>query len=277
MTIKEALHLALKFVEKSNRTLSNFDIELILSYVAKKTREYLFTHPESKLDKLQSAKFLKMVKQRIKGWPLAYLIGSQEFYGLDFKVTKDVLIPRPETELIIDKTQEIIQKNFSNNFTVADIGTGSGAIAITLAKKNPKTLVYATDKSRKALLIAKYNAKKNIVRIKFHHGDLISPLQNKKIDILVANLPYLPTSYTHPTIKHEPKTALYSGPDGLQAYRRLIKSLSKEKTLPSFIILEIGLNQYSVLNNYIKKIYPEATVDLYKDLAGLDRLIVWSN
>jgi len=273
MTIKEALLAALKSFGRNNRNAANLDIEIILSYVIKKTREYLYTHPESKLNKLQQSRFLKLIRERVHGIPVAYLTQTKYFWGLNFKVSKNVLIPRPETELLVEKTINLVKNKFSNRATIADIGTGSGAIAISLAKELPSATIYATDKSIKALLIAKYNSKKNKTKVKFFTGDLVSPLHNKKIDILVANLPYLPQSYKNPTIMHEPKSALYSGADGLDAYRRLINLIKKRKQQPQYLILEIGAKQAEKLSTYIKKFYPQAQVELFQDLAGLDRLL----
>lgn len=267
--------------EMSKKTKLNiFDIELILAYVLKKSREFIIAHPEHKLTKLQITNSKLLIKKRLKGLPIAYITGHKEFYGLDFKVNKNVLIPRPETELMVDETLKIT----NGKTIIADIGTGSGCIIITLAGLIKNCKLFGMDISEKALAVAKQNAKvRNVYKkIKFLKGDLLEPiLKNKKFVIgnsslvILANLPYLtPTQIKNsPTIKYEPKSALTAGSDGLKYYRQLFKQIKMLRNV-SYALCEIDPNQTLKIKKLIKRELPETTIKIKKDLAGLNRLVI---
>ncbi len=278
MTIKQALILATNKLNKPSPSPS-LDAEVLLCFVLKKSKEFLHTHPESKLTAAQLKKFSDYIKRRAKNEPIAYIIKTKEFYGLDFYVDKRVLIPRPETELLVD-TILSLQTPYSDKCIIADIGTGSGCIAVTLAKQLPKAEIMATDISKKTLLVAKKNAKKHKVKIKFYHGDLIAPLKNKKINIIAANLPYLDNYYktsTNPGLKYEPKTALEGFQHGIAVYEKLFRQIDNRKQKPKFIICEIGYNQAKKMEKLIKKYLPKSGIIIKKDLAGLNRLAIINN
>jgi release factor glutamine methyltransferase len=271
--------------QMSKKTKLNIlDIELILAYVLKKSREFIIAHPEHKLTKSQIAKSKLLIKKRLKGVPIAYLTGHKEFYGLDFKVNKNVLIPRPETELMIEEASNLITRN-PQPITLVDIGTGSGCIIITLASLIKNCKLLAIDISEKALVVTKQNAKLNNVykKIKFLKGDLLKPIINSKFVIhnskliITANLPYLtPTQIKNsPTIKYEPKLALTAGLDGLKYYRQLFKQI---KTLPNvkYVLCEIDPSQTLKIKKLIKRELPKANCQIKKDLSGLNRLVVIS-
>lgn len=291
MTIQDLLAAYSQKIKKIDPAFYNLEAEILLSRVLKKPRAYLLAHGDQKLAQNQISKFKALAKKRLEGVPLAYLLGSQNFYGFDFYVNKNVLIPRPETELLIANYELIINNLKNKNILTIDVGTGSGCIAITLAKlfkkKNIKFL--ATDISPKALLVAKKNAKKNGVskNIKFLPGDLLEPiLKNKKLVIsnyslvITANLPYLtPSQFKNsPTIQKEPKLALVSGADGLEHYRRLfsqIKTLrSSLKNAKIIVLCEINPGQARGMKKIINQNLPKAQIEIQKDLCAKDRLAI---
>lgn len=224
--------------------LANLDLREsrdLLVHVLRKPLSYLIAHPETTLTPAQLVKFRGLVVKRRRGVPFAYLTGHQGFYGLDFFVTKDVLIPRPETEQLVDWVLANIDRKKPS--TIIDVGTGSGCIAVTLAKYLPAAQIIASDVSDKVLAIAKKNAQvhKVLPRIKFRRGSLLSVLKpNERPDLLVANLPYL----TKPQLKnvpHEPKLALHGGKQGLELIEKLIQQIA-ERGIPQ-AILEIDPQQ----------------------------------
>ncbi|MFA6171936.1 MAG: peptide chain release factor N(5)-glutamine methyltransferase [Patescibacteria group bacterium] len=295
-----------KFIIYFQRTkkLPPFELELILAHLLKKSREYVLTHPEIKLSPTQLKRLDAMLKRREKGESLAYILGHKEFYGFDFIVNKHTLVPRPETELIVDEVLELAkEKNIHGNkkFAIIDVGTGSGCIIISLAKmlmeknKTADIQFFAADISKLALNIAKKNAKHNNVanKIKFYHGNLLEPIiklksnhnhlsQNQKI-IITANLPYLTPKQikTSPSIKHEPRLALEAGIDGLKYYRELFQQLRSMLTVNGIqarasvhVFCEIDPGQKISIQRLAKKILPSAQVQIKKDLRGHSRLAV---
>ncbi len=300
MTIKTASQKAIKKLNKVKMKNPHIDAEILLSYVLKKEKEFLLTHPEKKLTKLQLEKFNKLIKQRIKGEPVAYLVGYKYFYGNKFIVNKNVLVPRPETELMIDEVSNLASEMLlkrPRDITVIDIGTGSGNIVISLAKKlnfgHPKLSFQfvGTDVSKKALTVAKKNAKLNKIesKIRFIQGSLLDPiLESKILDhkseiIITANLPYgwkewkNNCSMDSTGLKFEPELALYTSEKGLKLYRELFQQIKKLYTLHSksyTLFCEIDPRQSKLISKLIKKELPKAKFGIKKDLAGLDRLTI---
>jgi release factor glutamine methyltransferase len=269
-----------------NKPLPLFEQQLILAHILKKSREYVLAHPEIELTQAQKRLFERLINRRKKHEPLAYILGRKEFYGLDFELTKHTLIPRPETELLVE---EIINSKPKNK-TIIDIGTGSGNIIITLAENiKDQNNYFAIDVSKKALAIAKLNAKKHKVdkKIKFIESDL---LKNKKMlghlamkqcndAIIIANLPYLSKhiySSAMPDVKNfEPKSALLSGEEGLDHYKKLFSQIKKLETKNRRLktILEISPEQKTKITPIIKKVFPRANIFFKKDLAGKWRMV----
>ncbi len=287
-TIKNRLNYAINEL-KNISTSPELDAEIILANAIKKNKEYLYTYPEKNLTLPQIKKFQQMISRRKKYEPIACIIGYKEFYGLKFKITKRTLIPRPETEMIVEETLSIL-KLARKPVILIDIGTGSGCIPIAIAKniKHPRVKIYAADISKEALKIAKANAKINNAekKIKFLRGNLLEPLEkiiknaaNKNI-IITANLPYLPTEiYNHamPDVKsYEPKNALIAGKDGLKYYRELFKQIKKILPIQSsfYILCEIDPSQKNSIKTLSRKYFPCAIFQIKKDLAGLDRLLI---
>lgn len=273
----------------NKKTIPLYEIELIIAHILKKSREYVLTHPELKLTKAQVWRFQNLVNRRKKHEPLAYILGHKEFYGLDFKVNKHTLIPRPETELLVDLTTSNLQLDTikHKNTSVIDVGTGSGNIIISIAH-NTKHITrncinfLGIDISEKALRIARQNAKAHHVdkKIKFIKGDLLEHLvKNKKLKIknliILANLPYLSKkiySSTIPDVKNfEPKSALLSGTHGLDHYAKLLQQINcLVGHRPLFTVhcfMEISPEQKTKFKKLARKCFPGAELTFHKDLA----------
>lgn len=263
-----------------------YEQELILAHILKKSREYVLTHPDIALTKHQQKQYRNMAARRLKNEPLAYILGHKEFYGLDFKVSPQTLIPRPETELLIE---EVLRLKPKNSFII-DVGTGSGNIIISLSKNiKEKNTYFGVDISEKALAVAKYNARKHKVyrKIRFIKSDLMDhfikyrPLNIKQL-IIVANLPYLSEKIynsTMPDVKnHEPKIALYGGSDGLEYYKRLFKQIQiiKENCYMLHVscYMEISPEQKKKLSKIAKKDFPGCKIGFKKDLGGKWRIAI---
>jgi len=278
MNINQALAKAIQIFKKAKIPTASLDVEVLLSFVLKKSKEYLFTYLEKKLSDAQQKRFDQLIKRRAKGEPVAYLIKHKEFFGLDFYVDQRVLIPRPETELLVEKTIELLKAKSYQLKAIADIGTGSGCIAVALAKNLPTIKIMASDYSVSALQVAKTNVKKNNVKIKFFKGYLLEPLQKIKIDILVANLPYVSPKWkkSGPAagLKFEPPKALFTSENGLLLYRQLFKQIIERKQQPKFIICEFDPRQTKGIKILTKKILPKYQAEIKKDLAGLNRLLI---
>jgi len=246
VTLQQSLQYGTTILEKTSESPA-LDAEILLSFVLKKDRVFLFTYPEKKLNTRQWRQYKKLISRRKKHEPIAYITHHKEFYGLDFYVDCRVLIPRPETEKLVEKIINFLKdkkyyhslaSRFSNllqnDLVICDIGTGSGCIAVSLAKNLPKAKIYAIDASKKALAVAKINAKKHKVfkQIKFVYSDLFSKIPPKiKFDIIVANLPYLSKKEWQKTTldirKYEPKFALIGGKKGKEIYKKLLKQAKK--------------------------------------------------
>lgn len=211
--------------------------------------------------------------------PKQYARGWTEFYKLKFNLTPDVLIPRPETELLIDETIHLINHELTNQLTILDIGTGSGCIAIALAKNLFSVRIIATDISTKALKVAQLNAKIHQVenKVQFLKGDLLSCYVEKP-DIIVANLPYIPTqriSYLDPSVKDfEPKIALDGGEDGFELYRKLFSQMKEKNIIPKYLICEIDYTHEELAYREVLRYFPKTEVEVKKDLAKKQRILV---
>lgn len=279
-----------------NCSLPPLDAELILSHVLNKPREYLLIHPESKLTTVQIAKFRKLIKRRVKGEPIAYLLGKKEFYGLEFAVNKNVLVPRPETELLVElAVKNIIDTKNKIPDTVIDVGTGSGNIIISIVKNIPANIrgkidFYASDISEKALNIAKKNAHKHKTEkfITFIKSDLLKFALKKKLKgniLIVANLPYVMEKIYRRNKKgliYEPKQALFSRRNGLEHYTRLIAEIRKLRSSCQFkhisVLFEISPEQKRAISKIILKRLPQSNLVFSKDLSRRTRvMIIWAN
>ncbi len=207
--------------------------------------------------------------------PVQYLIGYACFYGYDFNVTNDVLIPRPETEELVENVLLKYDKYFKGkNVNVCDLATGSGCIAVTLAKEEPNMRLTATDISHNALEIAKSNAKKMEVDVDFKEGDMLAPLGDLKFDIFVSNPPYIPDNeIVDPLVKdNEPNVALFGGSDGLKFYRIILRDLKKHLNDKALVAFEHGYDKKLEIEAIAKEYFPNARIETKKDLEGRDRM-----
>lgn len=208
-----------------------------------------------------------------KGIPVQYIVGNVDFYGYNFKVNENVLIPRFETEELVEKTIKYINKYLEKKLDILDLGTGSGCIAITL-KKELDCNVDAVDISPKALEIAKLNAKNNNVDITFYEGDMLSPI-NKKYDVIISNPPYI--AYNEEIMEivknNEPHTALYAEDNGLKYYKDIISNANKYLKEKSIIAFEIGEKQGKLILEYAKKYFKDSIITVEKDMQNRDRFV----
>lgn len=257
------------------------DAAILLAHVLSLPRAALLAHPETPLSAPLSARFAALVTRRAAGEPVAYLTGRRAFYDRDFLVTPDVLIPRPETEHLIEAALSWAQQRAKRGagLRVADIGTGSGAIAVTLAVYLPDARLHAIDRSPAALEVARQNAGRAGVagRITFHQGDLLRPLLDagERVDLIAANLPYIPSADLDAldVARHEPRLALDGGPDGLDAIRRLLAQMPDALAAPGLALLEIGAGQGAAVRALAERALPGAAIAVLADYAGHDRLL----
>lgn len=220
-------------LNKAGVGTGRLDCLVLLEDVTGKDRAWLLAHPEFELDKAELAKLDALIKRRAKHEPLAYIRGKTEFYGREFIINKGVLEPRPESETMID-----MLKKLDGIHLVADIGTGSGALAITAKLELPNAKVTAVDVDKKCLAVAKANAKKFGVDINLCLGDLFDPV-SKPVDVVLANLPYVPNDFTlNDAAMQEPKIAIFGGHDGLDVYRKLFAQIAKLSQKPKYILTE---------------------------------------
>ncbi len=251
------------------------DAQTLLAHCLGKPRSWLFTHPEESLPDSVISTYQQDLDALERGIPLPYILGSWEFYGLKFTVTPDTLIPRPETELLVEKALDWIHLRPENCLAV-DVGTGSGCIAIALAKNNPNLSIIATDISYPALNTAQSNAIQHGVvdRVKFLQADLIPPISGH-FDMICANLPYIPTQTLQKLeiSAREPDLALDGGLNGLNFIARLIEEAPVHIAPGGIILIEIESSQGAKIQNLALQAFPNADVEVLPDLSGRDRLI----
>jgi release factor glutamine methyltransferase len=257
------------------------DAQVVLAHVLGTTRTWLLAHPEARPDSNQADLFEALMQRLELGEPLAYTLGHHEFYGLDFDVTPDVLIPRPETELLVQNAIGWLEAAAERR-TIADIGTGSGCIAISLAVHVPDARVMATDISLPALRVAHANARKLGVedRVDFIECDILPPhtsglATEQHLDLVCANLPYIPSAELRvlPVFGHEPSLALDGGPDGLDPFRRFFAIAPEWMARGGRMLLEIESRSAASVLSLAYDAFHSAAIHLHKDLAGSDRLL----
>ncbi len=243
---------------------------------------WLIAHGYETLPARETAAFRACVERRHAGEPIQYITGEAEFYGLSFKVNRAVLIPRPETEHLVEKVIEIaggLERQRIAKQRIADVGTGSGAIAVTLVSKLPAARIHATDISAAALAVARGNAERNGVanRVAFHKGDLLAPVAGKLFDFVVSNPPYVPErdrdSLSIEVRDYEPAEALFAGIDGLDVYRRLIPAAFNALFHDRYLVLEIGFGQQATVGELLADARFE-NIEFTKDLQGIARVVV---
>ncbi|MBI2638099.1 peptide chain release factor N(5)-glutamine methyltransferase [Candidatus Peregrinibacteria bacterium] len=263
------------------------EAEILLSFAMRRKREFLISHPEAKILPTALRRFRMLSAKRSSGVPIAYLTGHKEFYGLDFCMEPGVFIPRPETEILVEEVFNVYRKNYELRMTnyklrICDIGTGSGCLAITLAKHLSKAHVTAVDISPKALKLAKKNAQIHSVadRITFFKSDLLDVIASKvkqsPFDIIITNLPYIGLNednfVSKEVLDYEPAQALFGGETGLELFEKLFQQIIAMRFKPQWLIAEIGFSQQQALAKLIKKYFGNTAVLWKNDLAGLPRM-----
>lgn len=274
MTIKQALSRASETLAANHIEDPSLESELLLRHALGISRVQLYLELEHELSPEQSQQFRRLIKRRLNHEPTAYITGHREFYGLDFLVSPDVLIPRPETELLVGKAIRLAQNQTVS--TIAEVGTGSGAIAISLALSLPRVKIYATDISHAALTVAQNNCQKHCVTSRVHllAGDLLEPLP-EPVDLIIANLPYVSESALPQLniVNFEPALALNGGSDGLEKIRRLCARVSSKLNPGGCLLLEIGQGQSKAVTALCRSLFLLAEVAVSPDLSGIDRVV----
>lgn len=271
MILKETLYHTRQVLAVNDIDNAPLEGELLLRQTLKLNRVQLYQNLEQRITPEQQDILQELVERRIKGEPAAYINRYREFYGLDFYVNNDVLIPRPETEHLVDKTISLAGKYQSP--LIADIGTGCGIIAISLALNLPQAKIYATDISALALKVARLNCHKHGVsdRIKLIKGDMLEPLP-EPVDFIVANLPYVKQSELD-TSSFEPVVALDGGIDGMEKIKRLCHQVSGKLLPGGCLLLEIGQGQREAVTTLLNNLFPTADIEVTPDLSGIDRVM----
>lgn len=274
--IYEALQRASSLLEEKG--LEPHTAQMLMEFITKKSRATLFADVREPLTEQQHEQFWAKATELLEGRPVQYVIGEESFYGYTFKVDDNVLIPRPETEELVYGALERGRKLFPNqSITVADIGTGSGAIAVAFKKEWPESRVTATDISEGALTIARHNAMTNDADIHFRQGDLTAPIAQEKWDIILSNPPYIARAEAElmagTVLDHEPHNALFAEEDGLYFYRQLAEDLPALMNKSFLIAVEIGYLQGPTVHKLFQEAFPEALVETVKDINGKDRII----
>lgn len=249
------------------------DAELLIAHVLGKTRAEILTHPDTDVESEQYQYLKKLAEKRMQGEPMAYLLGRQEFWSLSLMVNSSVLIPRPETEDLVEWTLNHFSER--DELMLADLGTGSGAIALAIASEKSCWKISATDFSEAALNVARYNASKyQLNNIHFYQGNWCDALPSKRYDVLISNPPYIPEQDQHlKNLRHEPRAALVAGVDGLDAIRSIIQQAPAYLKEQGCLVLEHGYNQATSVRNLLQE-RGFVFIETYLDLAGCDRFTV---
>ena len=280
MTSNKALHLVTNMLSAAKIDDACFEAELLLRHLLGISKAQLYCEPERMLTKEEMINLQYLVKRRLSHEPAAYILRCCEFYGIDFYIDQRALVPRPETELLVEEAIRFAHHHSSSGdkFIVADVGTGSGAVAISLAIALPKARVYAMDISASALQVANINCQRYQVneQVTLLQGDLLEPLP-EPVDVIVANLPYIKIGELKtlsPEITNfEPTIALDGGEDGLDKIRSLLDQTPGEIRPQGCLLLEIGQEQDKVVTSLVNSCFPQASIELIPDLSNINRVI----
>ena len=280
-TIGRILKWTETFFSEKGMESPRLDAEVLLSHVLKKERIYLYVHFDEPLEAGELGEYRELVKRRVQHVPVAYLIGSREFMGLSFQVTPAVLIPRPETELLVQAAIERLRGR-KDESTFADIGTGSGAICLSVLHYVPEARAETVDISAEARQVAEQNAELLGLsqRILFHTGNLLEPLQGKKFHAILSNPPYIPDAdiagLSEEVRGAEPRLALAGGTDGLDFYRRLAAEAADYLEEDGFLAMELGIHQAEPVRKLLEADGRLPHIEIQKDLAGIERVVIAS-
>lgn len=270
MTIKQNLEYATKMLNENDIEDATIKAKTLLSYLLDKSKEYLIINSEQELE--QENIFRKHIKELIEGKPLQYITKTQEFFGIEFYVDENVLIPQPDTEILVEEVIEIARRE--NRKKILDLCTGSGCIAIALSENIENSNIMATDISKKALEIAKKNDRKE--KVTFKQSDMFESLDNEKFDIIISNPPYIKTKVIenlNKDVQQEPKLALDGGEDGLKFYRLIAENAYRYLNEGGYLCLEIGEDQKEEVIELLEKM-KYRNIYSKQDLGGNSRVIV---
>jgi release factor glutamine methyltransferase len=284
ISIAEALTEAAKILQANQIPEPRRDANLLLAFVLERDRTFLLAHDDYELNSDKQKRLFELIAARAQGSPVQYLTGKQEFFGLEFEVNESVLIPRPETEIMVEIALEILQNKENQYF--CDVGTGSGCIAVSILSQLKNAKGAALDISAKALAVARRNAEKHSVstQITFHQSNLFetfknqkSKIKNQKFSMVVSNPPYIPES-ERPGLQREvrdfePHTALFAGHDGLDIVRRLLSDAPEYLEQNGFLLFEIGFGQSTQVVDLIDKNVWQL-IEIRPDLQGIPRMVV---
>ena len=277
MTIKEAINQGVIMLKNENIETPKIKSRMVMEHTLKKSKEYIMIYDNKEITREERDLFVKNVKRLILGEPLQYVMGYQEFMKLKFLVNRNVLIPRQDTEILVEEVIKIAEK--IENPEILDLCTGSGAIAFSIAKYCKDARITAVDISEKAIEIAKKNAKFNGVlsKIEFIESDMFKKLKKRKFDIIVSNPPYIPTNEIlklSKDVQNEPKVALDGGKTGLDFYEKIAKDGDKYLNNQGFICLEIGYDQKIKVKTILESEHKYVNIRCIKDLCENDRVII---
>ena len=280
MKLRQAILDAERAIAALGSDEARLEAELILGCALHLDRVHLYQHLEEEIGSAPYGRFRRLLDRRLANEPTAYILGHKEFFGLDFDVSPVALIPRPETETLVDLVIAFARERFGNSpVTIADIGCGCGIIAVSLAHALPFAQLIATDINPDALELTSRNALRHDVggRIKLALGDLLAPVQ-EPVDIIAANLPYVPTADWEnlpPEIRdHEPRSGLDGGPDGLRLIVRLLEQAAPHIRPAGALFEEIGYEHGKLATHEARRLFPEAAIAVEKDMTGRDRILV---
>jgi release factor glutamine methyltransferase len=281
MTLKQVLNHAREVLTAKDIADAALECEILLRHTLKISRVQLYQDLSRELSSNQETTFWQLIQRRLSHEPTAYITRHCEFYDLDFYVDPGVLIPRPESELLVEEVLKYADKCLAGKSTpllIADVGTGSGAIAITLARQLPRAKIYAIDVSMFALKVAAINCRRHRVenQVQILTGDMLEILP-EPVDLIVANLPYIKDNEMEKLIPEirlfEPRIALAGGKDGLDKIRQLCQQICNRLRLEGYLLLEIGSEQGRPITNLLYDQFPSAQIEVIPDLNGIDRVV----
>ena len=280
MILSEALYLAANILNQAEVDDAFFEAQSLLCHILGISKTQLHSELKRTLTQAEADRLGHYIQRRLLHEPTAYILERCEFYGNDFYINHHALIPRPETELLVEKAIELVRSHppSGNHLTIADIGTGSGNIAISLALALPQARIYATDISASALRVAEANCQLHKLdgQVKLPQGNLLEPLP-EPVDVIVANLPYIKDgdlkALSPEIVNFEPPIALAGGKDGLDKIRDILAQISGGICPGSCLLLEIGQGQSKAVSSLINSYLPQARVELFPDLGGIDRVV----
>lgn len=272
MNLSTALRQGVELLAKDHISAPRLTAEVLLAHALRRERAYLYANPERELTAVEQLHFGRYLHERLAGKPTQYITGRQEFYGREFRVTPAVLIPRPETESVV----EAALRHAAGAERILDVGTGSGCLAITFKKEWPAAKVFASDISAAALAVARENAGRLDAAVHFLCADVLEACSAKRLDLIVSNPPYVPpdeaAGLSREVRDHEPAVALFAGPCGTELYQSLLSGAARALRPGGWLVMELGYNTRPKVEPLANKEWAECLFE--RDLAGFDRVMI---